>query len=96
MKDSMLTTYDNPFNPFTDFDRWFKEDLLLGHDCCGYLARESNTNDVVSDSVNDEYVIDAMNRIVLREPMIYRIVLEDGTTFHPSRTYEDSGGGLKI
>lgn len=31
-KDSFLTTYDNPFNPFTDFVRWLKEDLILGHD----------------------------------------------------------------
>ena len=40
-KDSMLTTFDNPFNPFTEFDRWWKEDLLLGHNCCGLLANES-------------------------------------------------------
>ena len=41
-KDSMLTTFDNRFNPFTDFIRWWKEDLRLGHDCCGTLAREAN------------------------------------------------------
>ena len=74
MEDRLLTTYDNPFNPFTDFDRWWKEDLLLGHDCCGTLGRESNVSDVASDEVNEKSIIEAMNRIVEREPLIYRIV----------------------
>lgn len=73
-KDSFLTTYDNPFNPFTDFVRWLKEDLILGHDCCGSVAREANTSDVASDEVNDKAIIAAMNRIVKQEPMIYKIV----------------------
>lgn len=74
--DVMLTTYDNPFNPFKDFDRWWKEDLLLGHDCCGLLARVANTSDIASDDVNDERIIEAMNEIVSNEPMIYKIVTE--------------------
>ena len=75
-KDSMLTTFDNPFNPFTEFDRWWKEDLLLGHNCCGLLANESNVSDVASDEVNDKAIIEAMERIVKREPMIYKIVYQ--------------------
>lgn len=75
-KDSMLTTFDNPFNPFTEFDRWWKEDLLLGHNCCGLLANESNISDIASDEVNDNAIIEAMERIVKREPMIYKIVYQ--------------------
>lgn len=75
-KDSMLTTFDNPFNPFNDFVRWWKEDLLLGHDCCGTLARESNVSDVASDDVNDKEIVEAMNRIVKIDPMIYKIVFK--------------------
>lgn len=75
--DTMLTTYDNPFNPFTDFIAWWKRDLLLGHDCCGLLARTSNVNDAASDEVNDKAVVDAMQTIVKNEPMIYKIVTED-------------------
>lgn len=71
----MLTTYDNPFNPFTDFIRWWKEDLLLGHDTCGTLARESNVSDIASDEVNEQYIDEAMKRIVMNEPMIYKMVL---------------------
>lgn len=72
----MLTTFDNPFNPFTDFIRWWKEDLLLGHDTCGTLARESNVSDIASDEVNEKYIDEAMKRIVMNEPMIYKMVLQ--------------------
>lgn len=75
MDDPMLTTFDNPFNPFTNFTRWWKEDLILGHDTCGALARESAVSDVASDEVNERYIRSAMNRLVEREPTLYRIVL---------------------
>lgn len=35
----LLTTVDNPINPFVDFDAWHSEDLRLGHDTCGLIAR---------------------------------------------------------
>ncbi len=68
----MLTTYDNPFNPFENFEAWWKEDLRLGHDCCGILAKTAFLNDVASDTVNDEEVKRAIDEIVTAEPMIYR------------------------
>lgn len=72
--DTMLTTYDNPFNPFTDFISWWKYDLLLGHDTCGLLARSAGYDPNVSDEVNEKYIDSAMNDIVELEPEIYRIV----------------------
>lgn len=73
--DYMLTTYDNPFNPFTNFISWFKEDLRLGHDCCGLLDRYASTSSMVSDSINDQNTLDAMDKIVEMDPTIYRKVL---------------------
>ena len=75
MDDYMLTTYDNPYNPFEDFLLWWKEDLRLGHDCCGLLARTANTSDIASDAVNEEDIDRAMDYIIEREPMIYKKVL---------------------
>lgn len=75
-KDYMLTTFDNPFNPFKDFALWWKEDRRLGHDCCGILARTSNVSDVSSDENNEKDIYDAMDEIVSNEPMIYRKVSE--------------------
>lgn len=73
-EDYMLTTYDNKFNPFDDFVRWWKEDLRLGHNCCGLLAREAQTSDVASDEVNEREIDRAMNEIVSLFPMIYKKV----------------------
>lgn len=74
MDDVMLTTYDNSFNPFTEFNRWWKEDLRLGHDCCGRLASVAKTSEVFSDEVNNEIIKEAMQEIVNFEPTIFRIV----------------------
>lgn len=73
-EDFMLTTFDNPFNPFTEFDSWWKYDMRLRHDCCGLLARTANTSDLFSDEVNEQMIYDAMDEIVSDEPMIYRKV----------------------
>lgn len=35
----MLTTIDNPFNPFTHFDEWFVYDTQMGYNSCAYLDR---------------------------------------------------------
>lgn len=72
--DFMLTTFDNKFNPFNDFNIWWKEDLRLGHDCCGLLAQEANTSEVYSDERNHELEQEAIDRIVKRFPMIYKKV----------------------
>ena len=77
-KDFMLTTFDNPFNPFKDFEIWWKTDMLLGHDCCGTLAKESNVSDIASDEINEKDIVDAMKRIVERWPMIYKMVTREG------------------
>lgn len=37
---AMLTTVDNPFNPYDDFVKWYDYDCnVLGYNTCGYLAR---------------------------------------------------------
>lgn len=70
----MLTTYDNPHNPFDDFEIWWKTDLRLGHDCCGILASNAFTSEVYSDEINEKIIKEAANDIVRRWPLIYRIV----------------------
>lgn len=44
-----LSSLDNPFNPFTEFDKWYTYDKdYLGYDSCGYLAKESFPVDSLS------------------------------------------------
>ena len=51
----MLTTFDNPFDPFEQFTSWFMFDVEKGYNSCGYLARIAKLADDMSDQeVNDE------------------------------------------
>lgn len=56
----MLTTVDNPYNPFREWDRWLMEDLRLGHDTCGLLARLVST----PDDIDVEAELRAMEDVV--------------------------------
>lgn len=38
-EDVMLTTLDNPYNPFTHFEEWYAYDVSQGYHTCSYLAR---------------------------------------------------------
>ena len=50
MKEFMLTTFDNPYDPFTQFDEWFHFDMEKGYNSCEYLARISRTSEELSEN----------------------------------------------
>lgn len=56
----LLTTEDNPYNPFTDWDSWYNFDIFKGYDTCGLLARVAFT----VDDFEDGGTLDAMRQIV--------------------------------
>lgn len=56
----LLTTTDNPYNPFTQWLPWYYQDLRLGHDTPGLLARLSAS----SESIDDEATEAAMRDVV--------------------------------
>lgn len=61
MRKCMLTTNDNPFNPFKEFDSWYMFDMDKGYNSCGYLARIlPNISDELTD---DEHIIAVENAI---------------------------------
>ena len=41
----MLTTVDNPFDPFEQFDEWYSFDKEKGYDSCERLDRIANFTD---------------------------------------------------
>lgn len=45
----MLSTIDNPFNPFTSFDEWMAWDESAGYHSNALLARVSRSSDELSD-----------------------------------------------
>ena len=51
----MLTTVDNPFNPFKDFVSWFMFDIEKGYNSCGRMMRIAKIeNDMSQDEENLE------------------------------------------
>lgn len=78
MKSSMLTTIDNPYDPFTQFDDWFAFDEQKGYHTCAYLARLANTSDELSDEENDAEIENAIDSIVKLNVLgIYRKVQKE-------------------
>jgi len=64
MNDVMLTTIDNPFDPFTQWDEWKCFDEDMKYFTCNYLARIAKTSDDLSDADNEKAIDDAINEIV--------------------------------
>jgi hypothetical protein len=64
VSDSMLTTVDNPFDPFTEYDAWYSWDAAAGYHTPGLLARIVITSDELSDADQHVAVEDAIDEIV--------------------------------
>lgn len=60
----MLTTVDNPFDPFTQWDEWFVWDQAAGYHTPGLLARIAKTSDELSDADQYQAIQYAINEIV--------------------------------
>lgn len=44
-----VTTIDNPYDYFTDFDRWYAYDTQQGYNTCSLVARMADTSTEDSD-----------------------------------------------
>lgn len=60
---SMLTTQDNPYNPYTQFDDWFAFDEQMGYHTCAYLARVAKTSPDIDPIAYNEEIDRAIDSI---------------------------------
>lgn len=60
----MLTTVDNPFDPFTRFDEWLEYDISMGYNTPSFLDRVANVSNELSEPDQALAVQDAINDIV--------------------------------
>lgn len=68
MAQCMLTTVDNPYDPFDQFDEWFNYDMDLGYNSSAYLARIAFTSDQLSDNENEKEIERAIDEIIKYDP----------------------------
>ncbi len=79
-KEIMLTTVDNPFDPFTQFEEWNAYDEALGYYTCSYLARFAYTSSELSDADQRLAVESAIDEIVRLNPLgVYKKVERQST-----------------
>lgn len=75
----MLTTIDNPFNPFDDFTSWFMYDVEKGYNSCSYVARIAKTSEQFTEKENNEEIERAIDEIIEHDFMnIYVKVTREG------------------
>lgn len=71
----MLTTVDNPYDPFTQWDEWYSWDESQGYHTTSLLARLVITSDELSDADQDLAIEDAINDIVKENILgLYKMV----------------------
>ena len=71
----MLTTVDNPFDPFEEFTSWLLFDAEKGYNSCSLLARIARTSDQFTDEENSKEVERAIDEIIKYDFMnIYKKV----------------------
>ena len=71
----MLTTIDNPYNPFEQFDLWLLFDKEKGYNTCEYLARIVNLTNDMSEKEIEVATDRAIDDIIINDPFgIYKKV----------------------
>lgn len=77
----MLTTIDNPFDPFTEYDEWTRYDEDAGYHTPSLLARVARTSDDLSEA----------DQSIALENAIFEIISEnvDGIYKRVARSVQD-------
>lgn len=63
-REVMLTTKDNPYDPFEQFDEWYAWDVASGYNTCGLLARVSENCTEFGEELQDELIEQAIDDFI--------------------------------
>ena len=63
-RETWVTTLDNPFDPFSDFDNWKRFDEDHGYYTTELICRFLNVSDEFDDDLYNEQVEEAVDKVV--------------------------------
>lgn len=64
MEKYRLTTSDNPFNPFTQWDDWYFYDLSKGYNTCERLAKSASLSMQLPEETQEGEIEYAMDQLI--------------------------------
>ena len=64
MRNIMLTTSDNPYDPFLEFEQWNSYDQAQNYNTCSYLARITKSSDELSETDQEQAIEQAIDEII--------------------------------
>lgn len=86
MTTHMLTTADNPYNPFTMFDEWLQFDESSGYYTNAYLARVVVSSDELSVGDQHQAYEEGMDEIIREDVFGIYLKVDRETADVRSRT----------
>ena len=76
--ETMLTTFDNPYDPFDDFVQWWMFDIEKGYNTCGKIARIAKSSEEFSTIEEKKETERAIDEIIDNDFLnIYKKVVRE-------------------
>ena len=73
-----ITTIDNPFNPFDDFNSWFMFDIEKGYYTSSKIARLTHLTDDMTEKEENEEIERAIDELIKVDPLdIYIKIVQE-------------------
>lgn len=79
MNDVMLTTIDNPFNPFEQFADWYMFDCQHGYNTSSRIARLTPNDPTMSSIESDRLTEQVIDQIIKYDPLGIYVKVDEAT-----------------
>ena len=77
----MLTTYDNPYSPFDQFDLWQLYDIEMGYNTCQLLGRIIVLEPDMTEKEREEAYDRAVDEIIKYDDLGIYVRANENSTF---------------
>lgn len=83
----MLTTIDNPYDPWLDYESWLTFDRQKGYNTNELLAAHCIVINDLNEQEQDLEIQEAMNKIVESNHFPFHIIVKEGEFIFDKDTY---------